>query len=146
MGFDVNRFQSASLEHRQKKVLLPLLKDFFSEGEEPEWTVRGLSGPELGYVRETIRRNKDVGDILDGLASGKSAEKVQAVKELFGLAGKVTDETATWLETVVQGSVDPKIDMETAVKLCEFYAVHFTTLALTIQSLTGQGADAKKKP
>ena len=146
MGFDLKKFQTAQFTPRQESVKVPDMKAFFPEGEDAVWIVRGLTGQELGQVNETAARNKKLTAILEGLISNKNADNAEAIKKLVGNTGDVTEETARRLEMFRTGSVDPPLDMPDAVKVCTVFPIEFLLLTNTINKLTGQGQEAKKKP
>ncbi len=73
MGFDASRFMKEKFLHRIEDVPVPDLKDFFPEGEEPVWKVRGLTGQEMGRMMEAPSRVKNYAALLERLAS-KSPE------------------------------------------------------------------------
>jgi len=146
MTFDKKRFMKTSFEPRIKKVPVPDLKDFFIEGAEPVWSVRNLSGHELGKVNEAAQRNKTISAILDGIISADAKDKVDAIKASIGLDDNTPDDIARRLDLLAIGSVDPEIDHEMAVRLCTYYPIEFYQLTNEITTLTGQGAQIKKKP
>ena len=145
MTFDKKLFLKAKFETRTEKVPVPDLKDFFSEGADPVWSVRNLSGPELGKVNESEQRNKSIAAILDGIISGDDKNKVAAIKASIGLGNDVPSDIARRLEMLTIGSVDPEINTEIAVKLCTHFPVEFYQLTNAITKLTGKGSVVKKK-
>ena len=145
MSFDKKRFMKTNFEPRIEKVPVPDLKEFFEEGAEPVWSVRNLSGHELGKVNEAAQRNKTIGAILDGIISTDAKDKVNAIKASLGLDDNTPDDIARRLDMLAIGSVDPEIDHEMAVKVCTYYPIEFYLLTNAITKLTGQGAQVKKK-
>jgi hypothetical protein len=145
MTFDKKRFMKTEFVPRIEKVPVPDLKEFFEEGAEPVWSVRNLSGHELGKVNEAAQRNKTIGAILDGIISTDAKEKVNAIKASLGLDDNTPDDIARRLDLLAIGSVDPEIDHEMAVKVCTYYPIEFYQLTNAITKLTGQGAQVKKK-
>jgi hypothetical protein len=146
MTFDKKKFMKTPFETRTEAVSVPDLKDFFPEGAETVWKVRGLTGHELGKVNEAEERNRNLAAIMDALVSASSEEKAAAVKELIGLDDKTPSDVARRLEMLVIGSVDTVVDLELSVRLCTWFPVEFLLLTNTITKLTGQGAQVKKKP
>ena len=139
MGFDTKKFQKAKFIHRTEDVPVPDLKEWFGPDEPAVWKVRGLEGSELGYVNETAQRNKNIGAILEGLISSDDQAKIQGVKDMLGMAGNTPEDIARRLEMLVIGSVDPKVEMDLAVKLCKVFPIEFFQLTNKITQLTGQG-------
>jgi hypothetical protein len=145
MSFDKKAFMKAQFEPRVEPVPVPDLKMFFSEGAEPAWIVRGLTGHELGRVNEAKEKNRNIEAILEAMVSDKAAEKAEAIKALIGLDSSTPADIVRRLEMLVIGSVDPAIDHEFAVKMCTHFPVEFMQLSNVITKLTGQGAQVKKK-
>ena len=146
MGFDLSKFQATSFTPRTEAVEVPDLKDFFPDEGEAVWTVRGLTGQELGMVNETAQRNKKITAVLEGLISNKSVDNADAIKKLIGADGDVTEDVAKRLEIFRIGSVDPVVDMPDAVKFCTVWPIEFSLITSAIYKLTGQGQEAKKNP
>lgn len=140
MPFDAARFSRASFIPRSARLKLPSLADFFDAGEEPEFEVRGLDGSELAQTHDAVRRNKDLTELVTGLLSSDSAEKVVAIREAMGIGDKVPDEIAKRLEILTLGSVEPKFDREAALKLCRAFPIEFYLLTNKVTELTGEGA------
>lgn len=145
MDFDLKKFKGAKFEPRQEAVPVPDLKEFFRDGAEPVWIVRGLSGHELGKVNEAAEKSKNLSAILDGLVSPDIKEKIDALKADMGLDDAVPNDIVRRLALLRIGSVNPTIDHETAVKFCTYFPVEFYTLTNQITALTGRGAQVKKK-
>jgi len=147
MAFDVNKFMSARLVPRTESVPVPDLKDFFEGKDKPVWTVRGITGNELGRANEAAARNKNIAAILEGLVSGKNADKVNSVRKLLGTGeGDVPDDIAKRIEMLKIGSVDPVCDLDLALKMCKAFPVEFFQLTNKITNLTGQGHEPGKAP
>lgn len=146
--FDIKKFKKTKFEPRTELVPLPDMKEFFGEGDEPVWKVRGLTGAELGRCTEAAERNKNIAAILEGLISPDNQTKVESVREMIGMTpGTVPNDIARRIEQLVLGSVDPAIDEEMAVKLCQVYPVEFYQLTNAIVRLTGAGhVPGKQKP
>jgi len=144
--FDAKRFLNMPFTAREDDVRVPDLRDFFPEGEEPVWRVRGLTGQELGVAIHAAERNKNAEAILDGIASSVSSRKADAIRKLLGERGDVTDDVARRLEMFVMGSVTPEADMQLAVKMCRVYPIEFLQITNAVNKLTGMGQVAKKKP
>jgi len=146
MGFDLAKFQATSFTPRTEAVKVPDLKAFFPEDGEAVWTVRGLTGQELGVVNETAQRNKKITAVLEGLISNKSVENTDAIKKLIGADGDVTEEVARRMEIFRIGSIDPIVTMPDVVKFCTVWPIEFSLITSAIYKLTGQGQEAKKNP
>lgn len=144
--FDKKKFMKTTFEPRIEKVPVPDLKEFFEDGAELVWSVRNLSGHELGKVNEAKERNRNIEAILEALVSEQSKEKAEAIKHLIGLNNDTPGDIVQRLEMLIIGSVDPVCDQEMAVKICTYFPAVFVPLTNAIRNLTGQGALVKKKP
>lgn len=142
MAFDLARFAQAEFAPRQQAVPVPGLQAFFGKNEKAEWVVCSLSAAQLHNAMEAKQRQAAVQTVVDAIAS--SGEKAQELRKALGLAGDVPGEVVKRLEMLVAGSVEPKIDMPTAVKLAGAFPIEFLTLTNTITELTGQGFDLVK--
>lgn len=146
MAFDLQKFQQAAFTAREATVDVPALQPFFAEGEEPRWTVRGLTGAELASANEAKDKNRNLLALTEALVSGGETEKSAAIKGILGLSEQVPDDIARRLAMLVSGSVEPKIDHETAIKLAEAFPVAFYALTNRILELTGAGSELGKRP
>ena len=138
MAFNKEQFQSANFMERTEKVPVPELKDFFDEGN-PEWEVRGLTGPELAKVNDASKQNKAMAELIEGFASENYIEKVEAIKESLGLTGSVPDEIARGIALIKIGSIEPVCSQEMAVRLANVQPVPFYRLWRKIMELSGLG-------
>lgn len=139
MSFDAKQFLKEKFTPRTEAVPVPDLAAWFGEAEKPLWTVRGLTGQELGRANEAAERNRNIAAILEGLVGGGDKEKSQAVRDLVGIGGGVPQDIAKRLELLVIGSVDPPCTLDLAVRLCEAYPIEFFLLTTKISELTGRG-------
>ena len=144
MPFDADRFERAKFVARQQRVLVPALADFFCEGEEAAWEVRGLSSTELHRALEASRRQDSIESIVKAIAA--SGDQATAVRRALGLTADTPGEIAKRLEMLVAGSVSPVIELPTAVKLAEAFPIEFLDLTNKISELTGKGFDLVKPP
>jgi hypothetical protein len=143
MPFDTKQFHKTKFKARTEDVPVPDLAGFFPDGESPVWTVRGLTGKEVGISAEAVSKNKNLTAVVDALASTVQAEKVQGLKDALGI-GKVPDDIAKRIAHLEAGSVSPKCDTELALKICEHFPIIFYELTNVILKLTGQGAELGK--
>ena len=142
MPFDVERFDRAELKPRTEVVEVEALAAFFGDGEPAQWTVRGLTATELHRAMEAGKRQNSVEAIVKAIASG--GDQTAAVRKALGLTADTPGEIAKRLEMLVMGSVSPKVELPTAVKLAEAFPVEFLSLTNSITDLTGKGADLVK--
>jgi hypothetical protein len=139
MSFDTKKFQKTKFTPRTESVPVPDLQAFFPEGEKAVWTVRGLTGQEIGRANEAADRNKNIAAILEGLTADASKDKAEALKELLGIGGTTPQDIAKRLEHLTVGSVDPKCTLDLSVRLCETFPIEFFQLTNKIMELTGRG-------
>lgn len=147
MSFDINKFQNAKFIERIESVKIEVLKDYFGPKEDPIFKVRNLTGEELGRVNQAIQKHKNTSAILDGLLSNVSKEQIEAIKQTIGSTDKTPDDIARRIEMLILGSVEPKIDLTLAKRICQFFPIEFYDLTNTITRLTGLGSElGKSKP
>lgn len=139
MGFKAQSFIDAKFSARVEDIELPDLKDWFEENEKPVWKVRGLLGQELGRANAAAEQSKNIGAILDGIASRVPKEQTDAIRKITGLGGETPADIIKRMEILVIGSVDPECSWDLAVKLCERFPIEFYQLTNKILQLTGQG-------
>ncbi len=140
MPFDAERFNSTKATLRTGSRTIEALRDFFG-GDPPEFQLRQLTGEELAQCHEAAKINRDVTEIVAGLLSDESPERVAAVLAAIGRGrSSVPDEHAKRIETLLLGCVSPKLDRPTVVRLAELFPVDFLILTNMIGGLSGQGA------
>lgn len=148
MSFDLNRFRGAALVPRQASVPVPDLRYFFPEGEEPVWVVRGLTGEEIARANEASARYASIAAAVQALSNAAHArqEQTEALQTLIGYGAEVPADLAKRFDHLVFGSVEPKIDRESAVRLFSGFPIVGYQLTNRILELTGAGPDLGKAP
>lgn len=148
MSFDLNRFRQAALAPRQASVPVPDLRYFFSEGEEPVWIVRGLTGEEIARANESNQRSGLIAAAVQALANAASAksDRVESLQTLIGYGTDVPIDLAKRFDHLTWCSVDPVIDRDMAVRLFASYPIVAYQLTNRILELTGEGPDVGKSP
>ena len=140
-GFKPDAFIQADLKPREKTIKVPDLQEWFEEGQEAVWKVRGLVGIEVAQYQEAREKNRDMSAIAEGLLSSDKVEIIEAMRERLGVGDdSVPDEVAKRSEVLVLGSVSPEVDNQIAIKLCEAFPVLFYDITNQILSLTGEGS------
>lgn len=140
--FDSKKFSQAKFQPRTKAVAVPDLAPWFPSKEKAVWVVRGLTGKEIGMTKEAAAKNKSVAGIIEMLKSVKVTDQTDALQAIMNLGTKSTpDNIAERLDQLVTGSVDPKCDLELAIKICERFPVDFFNLTNKILELTGKGME-----
>lgn len=138
MAFDLKAFNAAKLEPRTEDVPVPDLAVFFAAPDKPVWKIRQLTGEELSRANEAAGRNKQASAILRAMAASET--KSDAIKELMGFSDAIPEDLAKRIEHLMLGSVEPKVDRETALRLFRHYPVVAWQLCDRILALTGKGA------
>lgn len=139
MGFDVKKIKNTDFSARTAGVPVPELKDFFDDGEKPVWTVRNLTGVEVGMVNEVGEKYKRL-DAAAKAFNGTHKEKIEAFKALFGVSQEMPQETAKQTEILTIASVEPVCDIELACLIRDKFPVVFATITRKVYELTGLGA------
>jgi len=140
MPFDANKFDSARFSDRTSTVEVSTMAQFFDDGEDAVFVVRGLTGHELGIVNEAEQRAKATDAVIESLASDNASEKINAIREALGLSDdNVPSDVVRRQEMLCFGCVEPALTHEQAVKLCAAYPYEFYKLTNEIITLTGQG-------
>jgi hypothetical protein len=143
--FDLEKFRAAKLRPRTADVAVPGLKAWFDDGvEAPAWTVRGLTGQELGQARAAVAARKDLAALVDGILGGAGAEKADAVRKLFDLGEEVPPDVALRIHLLRLGSVAPACTEDDAVRVCTCFPIEFAQLTQKILELTGAGHEPGK--
>ncbi len=143
MPFDPEAFARAQFRPRTTDVPVPALADFFGPGEAPVWQVRGLTASELYRANDAKQRQAAVSSVVDALAA--QADKAAELRKALGLSAQSTPgEVAKRLEMLVDGSVQPRVDLSVAVLLAERFPIEFLAITNAITELTGQGAELVK--
>jgi hypothetical protein len=144
MTFNADLFARAQYEARTEVVEIPALVEFFGEGENPEFVVRGLSANELHKAIEAGTRGKAVDAVVKAIASQK--DQISAIRSALGMSADTPGEIAKRMEMLVAGSVQPKLDHATVAKFAEHFPVEFYDITNRITNLTGQGSSRVKPP
>lgn len=147
MAFNDKKFMNTNFQPRTQDVPVPDLKDFFDADTPAIFKVRGLTGPELARTHEAVSKHQDIANLVNGLLSGQSGEKVEAIRKALGINDDVPAEIAKRLEMLTTASIEPKITLDIAVKLCDAYPIEFYEITGAIIALTGKGqVPGKSKP
>lgn len=145
MPFDADRYINTKFVPRTFDMNVPMLKEFFDEGEKPIFRLQGLTGQEIGQCKVAPGTMKDVRALMDGLMSSASKEKADAVKDLFGINDVTPDIVIERLEQFKRGCVDPVINDEVARKICHDFGVKFWEMTNKILELSGLGFEPGKQ-
>lgn len=150
MGFNPERFAAAQFTARTQEVRVPDLAAWFDQPEEPAsggeapalvWVVRGLTGPELAQVNQTVETSRNLEAVAAAITgAGKTTDKAEALQTLLGLGKDLPGDYVRRLEMLILGSVEPPCTRQLAVRLGENFPIEFYELTNTIVRLTGQGS------
>ena len=136
--FDIKKFEETKFKENIKDIEIVELKSFFDEKEKPIWKVKALTGHELAKVNDSVKQNKDLSTLIQGIV-GSSKEKVESIKEVMGISDNTADDLVRRISILVYGSVEPKITQEISVKFADVYPTQFYLLTNEIMGLTGSG-------
>ena len=144
MAFDKKLFLREKFVPRTDLVPVPELAAYFPDPKDAVWKVRGVSGVEMAECFEAAEKNKKIGAVIDGIASGQSKKTTAAIKEMVGASGNTPQDIAKRIAFLVAGSVVPKVDVELAKKLCQTFPIEFYQITTKIIALTGMGHEPGK--
>lgn len=146
MGFDARAFARADLSPRQQSVPVPELAAWFGEGEAVVFRMRGLSADELARAKDAHANNLRRLGMLDALTGQSRAEVASDVRAALGAEEDKHPDIAMRQELVHLGTAEPALSEETVALLAERYPLLLYRLSNVVNTLTGQGPEAKKKP
>lgn len=144
--FDLAQFRGAvsTLAPRQEILRVEELADWFPVGDEPIWTVRGLTGHEIALANDAASRIQLFAATVEALASAARSDQAAALKRLMGADGEPPEDLAKRYDHLVFGSVEPAIAREDAIALFRWFPVTAYRLTNKILELTGLGAELGK--
>lgn len=142
---DTRKFLKTKFENRTFDFPVPQLAEWFAPEEPQVWTVRGLTGIELGRCMENGERKRTADAYkLEAMATGDPVATMAVIQELFANRDEVPERIATRIEYLIEGSVNPKCDLELALGLMKFNGTLACNIANKILELSGKGQVAKK--
>lgn len=142
---NTRKFLKTQFEPRTFDYPVPQLAEWFEPGENPVWTIRGLTGIELGRCLENGERKRNANAYkLEAMLTGDPTATMAIIQELFASRDDVPERVATRIEYLIEGSVNPKCDLELALKLMQFDGLLASNIANKILELSGKGQVAKK--
>lgn len=142
MPFNKSAFMKAQYEPRTAIIDVTPLADFFSEGEKPEWIVRGQTANEVSKSLEASRSKANLSGVVAAISENQ--QQIDEIRLAVGLSDETTEDIIKRLEQLVTCSVEPVIDLPCAVKVAEAHPIEFYLLTNKIVALTGLGMDRKK--
>ena len=143
MAFKSKEFLAQQFKPREDSVKVPDLADWFDG--EPVWTVRGLTGQELGKANTVAEKSREIRAILEGLSSKNSKRVTEAVSQMVDPDTPL--DIAKRIAMIQYGSVDPVCSEQLALKLCTTFPVEFYSISTKILELTGKGqTSGESKP
>ncbi len=147
MAFDVKKYMTEIFEPRTEAVPVPSLQSYFGEDEKAVWIVRGLTGREIGNANEVAAKQSVSTKVLEGLLTSHGNQIQDAVKALIGRDGGMSEDMAKRIEHLMCCSVDPKCDLDLALKICKSHPITFLEITNVIVKLSGLGMQqGKPKP
>lgn len=144
MPFNADKYLTQKFEPRTEAVPVPSLQEYFEKDEEPVWIVRGLDGREIGRANEVAAKQSVSIEVLEGLLTAHNSQIKDGIKALIGRSDKMPEDTAKRIEHLMYCSVDPKCDLDLALKINKAHPTTFLTITNTILKLTGLGMQPGK--
>lgn len=147
-GFNSKLFAKTKFVERTAEIKVPDLKDFFPEGEEPVWKVRGLDANEMAKCYDAQKTLTAIDTTFQAVAGAvASEEKLKLMREQLGIEVDIHSDIILRRAHLVNGSVLPKIDHGAAVKFSRVWPIEFYQITTEIFRLTGLGqTPGKPKP
>jgi hypothetical protein len=147
-GFSTKAFKKEKFSPRTKDIDVPDLKDYFPEGEEPVWIIRGLDANEIAKCYDAQKTLQAIDTTFQAAAGAvANEEKVKEMREKLGIEIDVHSDIILRRAQLVHGSVLPEIDQQAAVKFSRVFPVEFYNITTEITRLTGLGqTPGKPKP
>lgn len=141
-GFLTDKFANAKFEPRTEEIDVPFMRDFFEEGREPKFIIRGLNAVELNTTIEANTKQKSIDNIVKAITTDR--DQIQSVRKALGMSGDIPAEIAKRIETFVLGCVSPQFNHSMAVKFAEAFPIEFYDITNKILNLTGMGGSYVK--
>ena len=145
MAFNAAKFNKEKFAPRTAKIAVPELKEYFGDGDDATWEVRGLTGLELAKVQESDRSADQAAKIVAALARNSAKDKSDAILSMMGLDSETPADLSKRIEQLVCASVEPKCDRHLASRMFEFHPIVAYNLTNKILELTGLGAEPGKQ-
>jgi hypothetical protein len=139
MAFNQNKFRSAKYVPRIAELKIEPLREFFDEGEEPIFKVRGLSASELAKSNEASDNSEKLKAVIEALTTNNKEKQKTAFRDIFGLGDDTPGEIMKRVRMLLYAAVEPELDEGVVVMLAERHPIEFYQLTNKITELTGQG-------
>jgi hypothetical protein len=139
MAFDNKAFMKEQFEARTADVPVVELQDWFPDGEDAVFTVRGLTFAELSKADAAADNSGAMLKLLASIQSKNGAEIGEGIKDAFGVGIETPVNMIKRIQHLMMGSVAPVMDEEFVVKLANTFPVEFTAVTNKIIELTGKG-------
>lgn len=141
-GFLTEKFAQAKFEPRTEEVEVPLLKEFFSEGQEPKFIIKGLNAIELNAAIEANNKQKSIDNVIKAISTDR--DQINSIRKALGVSNDTPGEIAKRIEAMVLGCVSPTLNHAQVVKFSENFPLEFFDITNRIFNLTGQGGSHVK--
>ena len=145
MAFQARKFEAAKWQPRTAKVKLAALADWFDEGDEPEFEVRGLTATEVAKSNEVTDQSDKIKAVIEALTTKNQSKQKEAFRNIFGFGDDTPSDIMKRVMMIEMGSVNPKLEQSTVVKLAEVAPIEFYQLSNKITELTGLGGMVEGK-
>ena len=142
MSFNFDKFDSANFTFPTKKIPVPELKEFFAEGQEAVWEIRGLTGHELAIVNEAVEQMNRTKAVIEAIAEGSTAAIKKGIKTLLNKNDEITPEDLARRLKMLELATVPECPEHLCVKLSHNKPTIFYRLTNEIIRATGDGASS----
>jgi len=148
MGFNSKKFGAAQFKPRTEEVKVPSLKDWFDEGDEAVFVVRGMTASELAKANEANDNSEKIKAVVDALTTNNKGKQKTAFQDIFGFGDDTPKEVQKRITMLTMCAVTPELEQSTVVKLADVAPIEFYILTNKITELTGQGSfvEGKSQP
>ncbi len=124
-----------------------VLAEFFTDGAETVWKVRGLVADEIARSAESSEMYKKADAVVKALSTDNDSEITKGVQKLLGTGSDVHTDVVKRQEHLIYGSISPMVTKQMAVRIAEVAPAEFYEITNKILELTGLGQIAgKSKP
>jgi hypothetical protein len=137
MSSEIKKTKKTKFAPLTAERTFPELGFFFPEGTPPTFTLRSLTKEELSQVEEAAIRGRDRASALEAKFDDNGKKELVTLRKRLGIPGDGFSENyLKCLELVILGTVTPKLDHETALRLVMTFPFTFLSLSCIILDLS----------
>ena len=145
-GFDAAKFERQEFHARIEEVELDVMAPFFEEGERPIFKIRSLTSDEVARTNDAIKTAQLAEGMLEALLTNNKGDIAKQLKSQLGYGDDVNVDVQRRIETIIHGTVEPKLPRELIVKMAANLPKAFFKLSNRITEITGLGNELGKQP